>query len=52
MYEWVWIDYKCDGYDEVETMGFGTNHIITFERDQLINDTYSEITGYEVGDRE
>lgn len=56
VYEWVWLDYVCDGYDEVETMGFGTNHILNFAKAngelQLISDSYSEITGYEEGTAE
>lgn len=53
IYEWVQIDYVCDGYDKVEQMGFGTDHILEFNKNngkiQLISDSYQEITGYEVG---
>lgn len=54
VYEWVMIDYVCIGHENVvETMGFGTDHLVTFSMDdnelQLSNDIYSEIIGYEQG---
>lgn len=53
VYEWVWLDYVCNGYDESENMGFGTYHVITFDKGvgeiELHGDAYSEITGYETG---
>ncbi len=53
VYEWVSIDYICDGYDAVETMGFGTDHILNFTKDgddlHVESDSYCEITGYESG---
>ncbi len=56
LYEWVFIEYKCNGFDNVEEMGFGTDHIITLSKEsdelEIIGDAYSEITGYEVGTEE
>lgn len=53
LYEWIRIDYTCDGYDTVETMGFGTDHILNFSKEgdilQAQSDSYREITGYEIG---
>ena len=40
-------------YEEVEVMGFGTEHILTFAKVngslQLVDDAYTEVTGYEAG---
>lgn len=57
VYEWVWIDYICKGDEEslVETMGFGTHHIIELKKGKglsLHSDSYAEITGYETGTTE
>ena len=56
VYEWVWLDYVCNGYNELENMGFGTYHVITFDKGvgeiELYGDAYSEITGYETGSNE
>lgn len=56
LYEWVNIEYKCNGYDTVDVMGFGTDHIMTVSKESnelyIISDTYSEITGYEIGAEE
>ncbi len=51
VYEWVWIDYICRGYEKVETMGFGTEHIIRVSKESgaVIADSYLEITGFEAG---
>lgn len=56
LYEWVSVEYKCNGYDVVETMGFGTDHIMTLSKEsgnlEIVGDAYSEITGYEIGTEE
>ena len=53
VYEWVTIDYKCVGYEVIETMGFGTDHLVTLanknEGLEILDDVYSEIIGYESG---
>lgn len=54
VYEWVWIDYICKNDEErqLETMGFGTHHILEFEKNNeldLLSDSYMEITGYKTG---
>lgn len=56
LYEWVSIEYICNGYDIVETMGFGTDHLLTLLKEgntyEVISDIYSEIIGYETGTEE
>lgn len=56
VYEWVAVEYICEGYEELEELGFGTDHILVFENNfgtwTLVEDAYSEITGYEEGSEE
>lgn len=52
LYETVKIDYMFPSEGFGRTMEFGTEHIIQVADNseiQIISDTYSEITGYEVG---
>lgn len=53
VYEWVWVNYKFSGDSEIQTMGFGTNHIIDFDKGEdklsLVADSYLEVTGFENG---
>ena len=54
VYEWVDIDYMFPSEGFTRTMGFGTDHIIDIDSssgyDQIITDSYIEITGFETGD--
>ena len=47
VYEWVWINYNCNGYDKVEEMGYGMDHIIRLRSIggsyQVISDSYYDI---------
>lgn len=44
VYEWVWINYICNGYEKVEEMGYGVDHIIRLSKIggvyQVIADSY------------
>jgi len=47
VYEWVWINYNCNGYEKVEEMGYGVDHIIRLRSIggsyQVISDSYYDI---------
>ena len=56
VYEWTWVDYVSETDGTEDTMGFGTDHLMTFSKEtyglELMNDVYSEVIGYESGTEE
>ena len=48
-YEWNEIQYRCQGYDETDRMGFGSHHLLVFEKGDngiihILQDSFDERT--------